>query len=258
VEDRLAVDGHESLHVAWVGTTDGSAPVSRLPRSQRILDVGLILLLSPIAAVVAIAIAIAIYLDSPGPVIYRSQRIGRAGDAFAMLKFRKMRQEVPALPLTLEQDERFTPIGRFLSATRLDELPQLVNVLRGEMRLVGPRPELAQFVARYRTEYAEILTVAPGLTGEAQLRFLDERRLLAGPEPEAVYTETVLPAKIQIDLRYVRRHTLVQDVWILLRTAALPFGLLLAATRTYRRWLPMACAGVAFGLLFVLLSNSLP
>ncbi len=93
----------------------------------------------------------AIYIDSPGPVMFRSWRVGRGGVPFAMLKFRKMRDDAGSDPLTIADDERFTPIGRFLAATRLDELPQVWNVLRGEMRLVGPRPELEYFVDQFRS-----------------------------------------------------------------------------------------------------------
>ena len=154
--------------------------------------------------IVGAAIALAIYVDSPGPVIFRSRRIGKDGAPFEMLKFRKMRGRRRNAPVTLADDERFTPIGRFLSATRLDELPQFFNVLRGEMRLVGPRPELECFVSQFAHEYDEILTVTPGITGNAQLRFLDEKSLLSGRIRRGAYCDHVLPEKIKIDLDYVR------------------------------------------------------
>jgi lipopolysaccharide/colanic/teichoic acid biosynthesis glycosyltransferase len=224
----------------------------------------LTILVAPIALFVGAAIALAIYIDSPGPVIYRSWRSGRGGKPFAMLKFRKMRREAPAHPVTLDNDERFTPIGRFLASTRLDELPQLWNVLRGEMRLVGPRPELECFVSEYSEQYRQILTVTPGMTGVAQLRFLDERRLLRGPDPAAMYTEHVLPAKLEIDLEYARSHSLAGDVAILARTAVLP--LVLATTRaharvrsaTLRLWIPTAAAAVLLTAAFVVTASHLP
>lgn len=226
---------------------------------QRLLDVSLVVALLPVICPVAALIALVIYLDSPGPVIYRSWRIGRHGRRFQMLKFRKMHRDAAGLPLTLADDERFTPIGRFLAATRLDELPQVVNVLRGEMRLVGPRPELEHFVARYADEYAAILTVTPGITGPAQLRFLDERALLSGPRPEATYASQVLPAKIAIDLRYVREHSLRTDLLILARTATLPAALLADRLRRrpglLREWLPAVVCGLVLVLVFVLVAS---
>ena len=144
----------------------------------------LTILLVPVLAIVGAAIALAIYVDSPGPVIFRSRRVGRGGRA---VRDAEVPQDAGRLagihPITLADDERFTPIGRFLSATRLDELPQVWNVLRGEMRLVGPRPELEYFVAAFADEYDEILTVMPGITGNAQLLFFNEKSLLTGSDP---------------------------------------------------------------------------
>lgn len=232
------------------------------PWPERCFDLALTLVLLPLAALVAAGIAIAIYVDSPGPVLYRSRRVGRCGAPFEILKFRKMRREAPSHPMTLDDDERFTPIGRFLAATRLDELPQVINVLRGDMRLVGPRPELECFVAEYRSEYDEILTVTPGMTGNAQLRFLDEKSLLLGPHPETAYSEHVLPAKIEIDLDYVHRHSIASDLLILARTAALPVTLPLAWLRCrssiLRVWIPSAACAALLTLVFVIASSHLP
>jgi lipopolysaccharide/colanic/teichoic acid biosynthesis glycosyltransferase len=180
-------------------------------------------LLAPFITLTAGLIALAIYLDSPGPLIYRARRVGRDGQPFDMLKFRKMREGSAGGPLTLADDARFTPIGRFLAATRLDELPQVINVLRGQMRLVGPRPEDERFVAQHREAYREILLVPPGITGSAQLRFFDESVQLArADDAAAVYSRELLPRKIGIDIDYVRRRTLRHDLWILARTALLP------------------------------------
>jgi lipopolysaccharide/colanic/teichoic acid biosynthesis glycosyltransferase len=194
-------------------------------------------------------------------VIFRSRRIGKNGVPFEMLKFRKMRADAGNDPVTLADDERFTPIGRFLSATRLDELPQVWNVLRGEMRLVGPRPELEYFVAEFAHEYDEILTVLPGITGEAQLRFLDEKSLLSGPDPAGAYRETVLPEKIKIDLHYVRSHSLLGDLLLLARTIALPVTLpihkLRRSSRSVRVWIPTAVSAVVLVLMFLVTSSHL-
>jgi lipopolysaccharide/colanic/teichoic acid biosynthesis glycosyltransferase len=228
--------------------------------AERVFDLVITIVLLPLVAIAAALIALAIYVDSPGPVLFRSRRVGRRGDPFEMLKFRKMRRDAPSDRVTLDDDERFTPIGRFLAATRLDELPQVINVLRGEMRLVGPRPELAYFVDQYPEQYAEILSITPGITGDAQLQFVNERRLLDGPDPENVYSEHLLPAKIEIDIEYTRSHSLPGDLAILARTALLPFAMLRTRAResgAVRVWGPVAGAAVLLGVLFVLFSSQL-
>jgi lipopolysaccharide/colanic/teichoic acid biosynthesis glycosyltransferase len=236
--------------------------VAATPWPHRCFDLVLTVLALPVVALAGAAIALAIYIDSPGPVIYRSRRVGRGGKRFEMLKFRKMRRESPSHPVTLHDDDRFTPIGRFLAATRLDELPQFVNVLRGEMRLVGPRPELEYFTAQYADEYAEILTVTPGITGNAQLQFVDEKSLLKGPSPATTYADQVLPAKIAIDLDYVRHRSLIRDLVILAHTLALPFALLSARVRassaSMRIWIPSVAAAMVLALAFILVSSHLP
>jgi lipopolysaccharide/colanic/teichoic acid biosynthesis glycosyltransferase len=231
-------------------------------RPERCFDVSLTILALPLLAAIAIAVAIAIYLDSPGPVLYRSRRVGRGGEMFEMLKFRKMHRDAGSEPLTASRDERFTPIGRFLADTRLDELPQIVNVLRGEMRLVGPRPELPYFTEQFASEYAEILTVTPGVTGNAQLSFVNEKSLLLGPTSSDTYTDEVLPAKILVDLDYVRLHTLAGDAWIVACTLVLPFALLAARTRSgwsaARLWIAPAVGAALLALVFVAVFRRLP
>ena len=257
---ELAVVGDPASALAAM--TLESATARGIPWPARCLDVVLTVLLAPVILLAGAAIALAIYIDSPGPTIYRSRRVGRGGQPFEMLKFRKMRSDATSGPLTLDDDDRFTPIGRFLAATRLDELPQAWNVLRGEMRLVGPRPELECFVAQFPDQYDEILTVTPGVTGNSQLRFVDERRLLDGPDPEGTYREHVLPVKIEIDLEYARSHPLGGDLLILAKTAVLPPALLLDRLRHragfLRLWLPTAAAAVLLALVFVLVSSQLP
>jgi lipopolysaccharide/colanic/teichoic acid biosynthesis glycosyltransferase len=235
---------------------------TRAYRAERCFDIAITTIFMPFILLAGAMIALAIYLDSPGPVTYRSRRIGRDGEPFEMFKFRKMRRDAPSHPVTLDDDARFTPIGRFLAATRLDELPQVWNVLRGDMRLVGPRPELECFVAEYPEEYAEILSVAPGITGTAQLRFLDERHLLQGPDPASRYSTHVLPLKIEIDLDYVSSHSLWRDVGILIRTGLVPLTVLFERSRTpgsnLRRWMPATVSSALLALLFILVSGHLP
>lgn len=247
--------------VALTPAALGSGAYRDVSGFQRGFDLLLTVILAPVFLIVGAAIAIAIYVDSPGPVLFRSRRIGKNGVPFEMLKFRKMRADAGSAPVTLADDERFTPIGRFLSATRLDELPQVWNVVRGEMRLVGPRPELEYFVAEFAHEYDEILTVLPGITGEAQLRFLDEKSLLSGPDPAGAYCQTVLPEKIKIDLRYVRSHSLLGDLLLIARTIALPVTLpirkLRRSSRSVRVWLPTAVSAVVLVLMFLVTSSHL-
>jgi lipopolysaccharide/colanic/teichoic acid biosynthesis glycosyltransferase len=229
--------------------------------SARAFDLAFLLVFSPLIVIVGIAIAVAIFVDSPGSVIFRSTRIGRNGRPFAMLKFRKMRAGAKGHALTLQDDERFTPIGRFLAATRLDELPQVWNVIRGDMRLVGPRPEIECFVSEFAEQYEEILTVTPGITGVAQLEFLDEKALLDGADPAAAYREHVLPHKIKVDLSYVRTRSLVSDLTILARTAVMPLVVAGRCARPHsslaREWASAVGLGAIVVALFALSSSNI-
>ena len=175
-------------------------------------------LLSPLLA----AIALAIRLDSPGPVLFRQQRVGRHGVPFRIHKFRTMVADAPARgpALTIGADARVTRVGRFLRARRLDELPQLIDVLKGDMSLVGPRPELPRYVALYPAALRErVLAVRPGLTDPASMAFLDEsERLARAADPEREYVEVLLPAKLQAAVDYAERASLASDLRILLGT----------------------------------------
>jgi lipopolysaccharide/colanic/teichoic acid biosynthesis glycosyltransferase len=183
-----------------------------------------LLVLIPVLLVGAVT-ALLIYVDSPGSVFYRSTRVGRGGQPFKMLKFRKMRRSAKGGPLTIGEDERFTPIGGFLAMTKLDELPQLWNVIKGDMRLVGPRPEVPEFVARYSEEYEELLSVLPGITGPAAVEYASESHLLSlQQDPVRFYEESIMPRKIEIDLHYIRTRTLWGDLRILAQTMLVPLG----------------------------------
>jgi lipopolysaccharide/colanic/teichoic acid biosynthesis glycosyltransferase len=174
-------------------------------------------LLSPVLALIAAAVK----LDSPGPVFFRQERVGRAFRPFRILKFRTMSHAQPAGgPLiTAGGDARITRVGRLLRGTKLDELPQLLNVLAGEMSLVGPRPEVARYVDLFRDEYRRLLTVPPGMTDPASLRFVDEERLLASAtDRERCYVETILPEKIRLSQEYLDRRTLAGDLALIAGT----------------------------------------
>jgi lipopolysaccharide/colanic/teichoic acid biosynthesis glycosyltransferase len=237
----------------------GSRPSAR---RIRLFDLGVSIVLLPLALIVGVAIAVIIFVDSPGPILYRSRRVGRGGATFEMLKFRKMRRDATGGPLTRLRDDRLTPIGEFLIATKLDELPQLWNVLRGQMSLVGPRPEVEEFVTMYSDEYREILSVVPGITGPAQLEYIEERHLLADAhESHRLYADEILPRKIAVDLHYIRTQSLRNDLRIIARTAVAPIhtlGARLAARRA--RLEPRRVAsygGAAFGVVALLVAFAL-
>lgn len=254
--------GRQILMSGGAASTAGRLGYAGSSLAVRIFDLSVCLLVAPFALPVGALIALLIYLDSPGSVFYRSTRIGRDGYPFAMLKFRKMRRAATGGPLTLTDDERFTPIGSFLSLTKLDELPQLWNVIRGEMRLVGPRPEVPEFVARYPREYREILCTLPGITGPAAVEYASESHLLAvQQDPMRYYAEQIMPRKLEIDLQYIRSRTLASDIGLLLRTALVPLAKVLRSSlhnpRTRRIeacLLVGSCALLAFA--FALASSS--
>ena len=187
--------------------------------AKRTLDVvvagSLLLFLAPLIALVALAIK----LDSPGPVFYRCRRVGQRGKDLMMLKFRKMRDDASGPPLTLDGDRRFTRIGRFLALSKLDEIPQLWNVVKGEMSLVGPRPEDPSFVELERDAFAAILEVKPGVTGLCQLAFAEESRILDPNDRLGHYVNVLLPQKTRLDRLYASRRTVLMDLRILAWTA---------------------------------------
>lgn len=183
-----------------------------------------LMLSAPLFALVALCIR----LDSPGPVFFRQERVGRGGRVFRIHKFRTMVVDAPARGpgITVGEDARVTRVGRFLRRHKLDELPQLLDVLAGHMSLVGPRPELPGYVALYPSELrAQVLSVRPGITDPASLKYADEASLLAAAaDPEREYREVLLPAKLRESADYIRRATLASDLRVLARTAALLFG----------------------------------
>jgi lipopolysaccharide/colanic/teichoic acid biosynthesis glycosyltransferase len=191
-----------------------------------------LIVLAPVLA----GIALLIVLDSPGPVLYRSERVGHRGRTLRMLKFRKMRPNAAGGSLTVAADERFTRLGAFLARTKLDELPQLWHVLRGEMSLVGPRPETPDHVAGHAEAYLEILRIRPGLTGYTQLAFACEGAILDARDPYTHYVRALLPQKVALDRLYATGWTLRGDLRILAATvAALVFRRPIAVDRATGR-----------------------
>ena len=176
-----------------------------------------LLLLAPLMGIVALWIK----FDSPGPGFFRQQRVGRHGVPFLIHKFRTMQTGADGLPLTVGDDPRITRAGRFLRRTRLDELPQFIDVLQGTMSLVGPRPEVPRYVALYPPALRDrALAVRPGLTDPASLAFIDEATLLAAAaDPEREYVERILPAKLQRAVEYAETASVATDLAVLARTA---------------------------------------
>jgi lipopolysaccharide/colanic/teichoic acid biosynthesis glycosyltransferase len=187
--------------------------------AKRGLDVlaaaGGLAVLSPVLAVVAMAVK----LSSPGPVVFRHERVGRKLKTFKLLKFRTMVDSASGLSVTAKGDPRVTATGRFLRRYKLDELPQLFNILKGDMSLVGPRPEVRKYVELFRKDYDRILTIRPGLTDFAAIEYRDEESILSqNPDPEAFYVDQILPAKIRLYDEYLARQSFATDLQILAQT----------------------------------------
>ena len=191
-------------------------------RSKRAFDVTLsivgLALLWPLLLVIA-----ALVKSDGGPVFFRQERVGRFGRPFRIWKFRTMvvDAERMGLQITAAGDPRITRVGDWLRQTKLDELPQLFNVLAGQMSFVGPRPEVPRYVALYDAEQMRVLELTPGITDPASLRYFDESHLLAGvDDPESAYVHDIMPAKIRVNLTYAEHATHRDDLRMLFRTAA--------------------------------------
>jgi lipopolysaccharide/colanic/teichoic acid biosynthesis glycosyltransferase len=219
--DRKSKAPPESSHPAarvQLRRAPAAAPGLATRTIKRSVDVAVAATALVLAAPLVAVIAALIVLDSPGPVFHRVERVGFRGRPLRMLKFRKMAVGARGIALTTDGDARLTRIGALLARTRLDELPQLWHVLRGEMSLVGPRPEHLGFVARHPDAYRQILSVRPGLTGLSQLAFARERAVLDARDPLGHYLTGILPQKVVLDCLYARRVGLGEDVRILVAT----------------------------------------
>ncbi|MEA3560873.1 MAG: sugar transferase [Candidatus Omnitrophota bacterium] len=190
---------------------------------KRLFDVifsfiGLIVLFPLIAL-----IALLIERDSCGPIFYRGLRIGKSAKPFKMYKFRTMVVNADRIGghSTANDDTRITKVGRILRKYKLDEMPQLINILKGEMSFVGPRPEVLHYVGMFSEEEKKILTVRPGITDWASLWNSDEGAVLAGsPNPEKIYLEKIRPEKIRLQLKYIKERSFGADLKIIFQTAA--------------------------------------
>lgn len=189
---------------------------------KRLFDIVCSLLALVILLVPFLLIALLIKLDSDGPVFYLQERIGRGGSGFQLFKLRTMRvgADKGQVITVGERDARITRIGYFLRKFKLDELPQLINVLKGEMSLVGPRPELRKFTDLYTDEQRKVLSIRPGITDLASIRFRNENELLEGKaDPIDFYVREILPVKLAMNLEYVNNQSVWKDIRILFLTA---------------------------------------
>ncbi|QCI68404.1 sugar transferase [Phreatobacter stygius] len=184
-----------------------------------------------------LVIAVAIWLEGGRPILFSQLRLGRGGQPFRMYKFRKFSATcgVTGCPLTVAQDNRLTSIGRFLAASKLDELPQLWNVLRGDMAVVGPRPESLAFADCFRNGFERVLDHKPGLLGPCQIQFRNECRLYpTDADPASFYRDVLFPAKARLDLAYFPHRTLISDIGWIIRGVFAVLG-----------WAPRGGTGVA-------------
>jgi lipopolysaccharide/colanic/teichoic acid biosynthesis glycosyltransferase len=188
---------------------------------KRLFDILVSALALILASPILLLAALAVKLSSPGPIFFRQKRVGRNFQPFWIYKFRTMIVDAPQRgpQITAGEDPRITRVGRLLRKTKLDELPQLWNVLRGDMSFVGPRPEVPRYVEMFADDYMEILTVRPGITDPASLKFRHESDILGrAADPEAEYVQRILPEKIALAKQYIARSSLGYDVRLLCET----------------------------------------
>ena len=188
---------------------------------KRIFDLTFSLLGLIICSPIFIMVPIFIKLDSKGPVFFRQERVGKNFKSFKIYKFRTMRYdpEEKGPMITVGGDRRVTEVGKFLRQYKVDELPQLFNVLKGEMSFVGPRPEVREYVQLFKKDYKKLLRIRPGITDPASIKYSDEERVLSSSENwEEEYKKRILPEKIDLSLQYVEQHNIMTDLKIILKT----------------------------------------
>jgi len=188
--------------------------------AKRIFDVLSSLIALVIFSPIFIFISVWILLDSRGGIFYKQIRVGKNGKEFGLLKLRSMRPNSDKSgQLTIGNDARVTKVGRFIRRFKLDEVPQLINILKGEMSVVGPRPEVPKYVKMYSEAQQKVLTVLPGLTDYASIEYLDEQKVLgAADDPEVTYIEEVMPAKLNLNLKYIADQSFWLDIKLIFRT----------------------------------------
>ena len=207
--------------------------------AKRLFDVLISGIVLAFLSVPFLVVGLLIRVTSAGPVFYRQRRIGRDGGPFLIYKFRTMRVTDSGPWVTAEGDARITRVGGFLRRWKIDELPQFWNVFRGDMSIIGPRPEVEKFVLLYTLAQREILRAMPGFASMAQLIFPHESDLLRGQaDPEGFYVRQLLPRKVALDLAYERHRTLLTDLWL-----AGQLGLMILGRRSHADRTPIDAGG---------------
>jgi lipopolysaccharide/colanic/teichoic acid biosynthesis glycosyltransferase len=186
---------------------------------KRVLDIVLSALILIFTSPLLLVAALSIWLESGTPILFHQKRVVLGFRSFSILKFRTMSPRGTGPSVTIQGDTRITKVGRMLRLTKVDELPQFWNVVRGDMSIVGPRPEVAEYVELFRARYQEILAVRPGITDLASIQFRNEEMLLAkSPAPLVEYRERILPAKLDLAEKYLREWSITRDIVIIIRT----------------------------------------
>ena len=187
-------------------------------KGKRVFDIVLslcgLLLLSPLFIITAVLIKV----TSKGDIFYIQKRVGQGFKEFDLYKFRSMKNE-KGLQITSKDDPRITKVGKFIRKTKIDELPQLLNVLKGDMSLVGPRPEVKKYVELFQEDYKKILSIKPGITDLAAIEYRNEEEILSSyHDKERAYIETILPTKIELYYKYIKNISFFNDIIIILKT----------------------------------------
>ena len=189
--------------------------------TKRVFDivacVTAVLVLCPVWLCIGLMVA----CGSKGGAFYRQTRVGRNGKEFKLLKFRTMRKDADKIGglITVGEDNRVTRVGRFLRKYKLDELPQFLNIIKGDMSIVGPRPEVPKYVALYDERQRRVLSVRPGLTDYASIEYISENELLAqSPDPDKTYIEEIMPAKLELNLKYIDSQSVMEDLRLIFKT----------------------------------------
>lgn len=192
---------------------------------KRLVDVLFSLAVLALTLPLSVLISIAVKLTSRGPILFLQNRVGQDERIFKMLKFRSMRVAEESMQLTVAGDDRITSVGRIIRRLKLDELPQFINVLNGDMTMIGPRPETPRYVSRYESWMKEVLRFKPGLVDPASVEFKDEpERLAKADDPEELYMTVILPEKLRISLEYQKNRTFQSDIKVILQTISIMLG----------------------------------
>lgn len=209
------------MHATSTNTTNSAVLTTGGKITKRTFDV-----VACVAAVVILCplwlcIGLLVACRSKGGALYRQTRVGRDGKEFKLLKFRTMRQDADKIGglITVGEDARVTRIGRFLRKYKIDELPQFLNIIAGDMSIVGPRPEVPKYVALYDERQRQVLSVRPGLTDYASIEYISENELLAhSSNPDRTYIEEIMPAKLELNLKYIENQSVSEDLRLICKT----------------------------------------